>query len=205
MTTQWTAGAARGPCETDNRTWEASSLTYTSEPLEADTKFTGPLVANVWAELTSKDATLVSVLSDVAPSGESNQVTAGFLLASQRAVDPARSTRRGRHHDQAVPPVHAREPAAGHARTTRALPDRDLPDLAIFRKGDRIRLDDRLGRHAGHLATGSGVVDSLAERSESCTADVTNRTFYCRLRPVSCPGARVTPASGSAYPRLTSG
>ena len=74
MTTQWTAGAAQGPCETDNRTWEATSLTYTSEPLAEDTKLTGPVVA------------------DVAPSGESNQVTAGFLLASQRAVNPARST-----------------------------------------------------------------------------------------------------------------
>ena len=62
MTTQWTAGAAPGPCETDNRTLEASSLTYTSEPLEADTQLTGPIVANVWAELTSKDATLVGVL-----------------------------------------------------------------------------------------------------------------------------------------------
>jgi predicted acyl esterase len=36
MTTQWTAGLAAGPCETDNRTWEASGITYTSEPLEED-------------------------------------------------------------------------------------------------------------------------------------------------------------------------
>ena len=82
MTTQWTAGAAQGPCETDNRTYEASSLTYTTAPLTKDTKLTGPIVANVWAELTSKDATLVSVLSDVSPSDDSNQVTAGFLLDS---------------------------------------------------------------------------------------------------------------------------
>jgi putative CocE/NonD family hydrolase len=97
MTTQWTAGLAAGPCETDNRTFEASSLTYTTAPLNRDTQLTGPIVANVWAELTSEDATLVGVLSDVDPSGASNQVTAGFLLASQRAIDPSRSTlgRRG--------------------------------------------------------------------------------------------------------------
>jgi uncharacterized protein len=65
MTTQWTAGLAQDPCETDNRTWEATSLTYTSQPLEEDLKLTGPIVANVWAELTSGDATLVNVLSDV--------------------------------------------------------------------------------------------------------------------------------------------
>jgi predicted acyl esterase len=47
----------------------------------------------VYAELTSaKDATIVAVLSDVDPaSGSSNQVTAGFLLASQRAVDRSKS------------------------------------------------------------------------------------------------------------------
>src|SRR4051812_950802 len=97
MTTQWTAGAAQGPCETDNRTWEATSITYTSAPLDRDTQLTGPIVANVWAELTSKDAMLIGVLSDVDPSGASDQVTSGFLLASQRAIDRRRSTY-GPHH-----------------------------------------------------------------------------------------------------------
>jgi putative CocE/NonD family hydrolase len=91
MTTQWTAGAAAGPCETDNRTYEATSLTYTTEPLDSDVQVTGPIVANVWAELTAKDATLTAVLSEVDASGASNQISAGFLLASQRRVDPKRS------------------------------------------------------------------------------------------------------------------
>ena len=141
MTTQWTAGLAQGPCETDNRTWEASGITYTSEPLEQDLKLTGPVVANVWAELTSKDATLVSVLSDVAPSGESNQITAGFLLASQRAVDPARSTydRNG----TLIRPFHPFTRASQQPVTPNdpALYQIEIyPTSAIFRKGDRIRL-----------------------------------------------------------------
>jgi len=141
MTTQWTAGAAQGPCETDNRTWEATSLTYTSEPLAQDTKLTGPVVANVWAELTSKDATLVSVLSDVAPSGESNQVTAGFLLASQRAVDPARSTFDA--NGTMIRPFHpfTRESQQPVTPNDPALYQIEIyPTSAIFRKGDRIRL-----------------------------------------------------------------
>ena len=141
MTTQWTAGAAQGPCETDNRTWEATSLTYTSEPLAEDTKLTGPVVANVWAELTSKDATLVSVLSDVAPSGESNQVTAGFLLASQRAVDPARSTFDA--NGTMIRPFHpfTRESQQPVTPNDPALYQIEIyPTSAIFRKGDRIRL-----------------------------------------------------------------
>jgi hypothetical protein len=93
LSAQWTAGlVALGPCETDNRTYEASSLTYTTPPLGRDTEVTGLITADLWAELTSSDGTLVAVLSDVAPSGESTQVTAGFLLASQRAVDRSRST-----------------------------------------------------------------------------------------------------------------
>jgi len=94
MTAQWTAGlAAIGNCPTDNSTFEDSSLTYTTAPLAKDTEVTGPVMADVWAELSgASDATLVGVLSDVDPSGASNQLTAGFLLASQRKVDPNLST-----------------------------------------------------------------------------------------------------------------
>jgi putative CocE/NonD family hydrolase len=92
-TAQWTAGAAAGTqCETNNSTYEASSLTYTSAPLSSALKFTGLITADLWAKLSTTDATLVAVLSDVEPSGASNQITAGFLMASQRAVDPALST-----------------------------------------------------------------------------------------------------------------
>jgi putative CocE/NonD family hydrolase len=93
MSAQWTAGFASGPCDTDNSSWETTGLTYTTPPLEKDTELTGLVKATVYAELTSaKDATLVAVLSDVDPaSGASNQVTAGFLLASQRTVDRSKS------------------------------------------------------------------------------------------------------------------
>jgi putative CocE/NonD family hydrolase len=92
MTAQWTAGIdSNSVCDTDNATYEASSLTYTTAPMPADTKITGLITADLWAKLSVTDATLVAVLSDVEPSGASNQVTAGFLMASQRAVDPSRS------------------------------------------------------------------------------------------------------------------
>jgi len=93
LTAQWTAGAASNPvCDTDNRTFEASSLTYTSAPLQAPTQITGLITADVWAKLSTSDATLVAVLSEVEPSGASNQLTAGYQMASQRAIDPSLST-----------------------------------------------------------------------------------------------------------------
>jgi putative CocE/NonD family hydrolase len=95
MTAQWTAGAAAGtPCETDNRTFEATSLTYTTAPLKRPAQLAGLIKADVWATLAgASDATLISVLSEVSPSGQSTQITAGYLLASQRAIDRAKSTK----------------------------------------------------------------------------------------------------------------
>jgi uncharacterized protein len=94
MTAQWMAGlTSSDQCDTDNSTWEATGLTYTTPPLAKDTELTGLVKATVYAELTgATDATLIAVLSDVDPaSGKSTQVTAGFLLASQRALDKKKS------------------------------------------------------------------------------------------------------------------
>jgi len=138
MTTQWTAGQGKGtPCETDNSTWEATQLTYTTPPLTKDTEVTGPVSANVWAELTgAKDATLVAVLSDVDPSsGRSTQVTAGFLLASQRALDKKKSTPLRPYHpftresQQPVTPNDAYEYRI-----------EIYPTSQVFQKGHQIRL-----------------------------------------------------------------
>jgi hypothetical protein len=98
MTAQWTAGALSNPfCDTNNASYEATSLTYTSAPVQSATKVAGLITANIWASLSTTDATLVAVLSEVEPSGSSNQITAGYLLASQRAVDPALSTYGPKH------------------------------------------------------------------------------------------------------------
>jgi putative CocE/NonD family hydrolase len=92
-TAQWTAGAASNPfCDTTNNTYEASSLTYTTAPLGAPEKIAGLLKTNLWASLSTSDATLVAVLSEVEPDGKSEQITAGFLQASLRATDPSLAT-----------------------------------------------------------------------------------------------------------------
>jgi uncharacterized protein len=142
LTAQWTAGiAALGSCQTDNRSFEASSLTYSTKALERDTEITGLITADLWAELSSTDATLVAVLSDVAPSGESTQVSAGFLLASQRALDAGKSTRGP--GGLIVRPWHpfTRE---SQKPVTPNDPQRYLveiyPTSQVFKQGHRIRL-----------------------------------------------------------------
>jgi putative CocE/NonD family hydrolase len=142
LTAQWTAGIASGPCETDNRTWEASGLTYTTTPLAKDTELTGLIKASVWAELTSaKDATLVAVLSDVDPSGQSTQVSAGFLLASQRAVDNSKST--FSPEGDLIRPWHPFTRASQQPVTPNDANEYQIeiyPTSQVFKKGHQMRL-----------------------------------------------------------------
>src|SRR4051795_6104202 len=143
MTAQWTAGLTSGPCDTDNSSWEATGTRYTTAPLEKDTELPGVVKADVWAELTSaKDATLVAVLSDVDPAtGSSNQVTAGFLLASQRALDPSKST--FAPDGQLIRPWHPFTRASQQPVTPNDANEYQIeiyPTSQVFKKGHQIRL-----------------------------------------------------------------
>ncbi len=143
LTAQWTAGlAALGNCETDAASFESTGVTFTTPALERDTEVTGLITVDIWATLTAAaDATFVAVLSDVAPDGTSTQLTAGFLLASQRANDRARSTLAP--DGTVVRPWHpfTRE-------SQRAVPAGEpqeylievYPTSNVFRAGHRIRL-----------------------------------------------------------------
>jgi uncharacterized protein len=144
-TAQWTAGAAAGSaCDTNNTTYEASSLTYTTAPLQSSETITGLLSADVWAQLSATDATLVAVLSDVEPSGASNQLTAGFLMASQRAVDPKLSTYTKTATGRLmIRPWHPFTKASQQPVTPNQPTEYKIeiyPTTAIVKAGDRLRL-----------------------------------------------------------------
>jgi putative CocE/NonD family hydrolase len=143
MTAQWTAGAASNPfCDTNNVTYEATSLTYTTAPMQSPTKITGLISANLWATLSTTDATLIAVLSEVDPSGASNQITAGFLLASQRAIDPTLSTY-GPHGKPMIRPWHPFTKESQQAVAPNEPTEYDVeiyPTSAIVKPGNRLRL-----------------------------------------------------------------
>jgi hypothetical protein len=143
LTSQWTAGivSGDGSCETDGSTYEASSLTYTTPRLKTDTEVTGPILAHVWAKLSgATDATVVAVLSDVNRQGQSNQLTAGYLLASQRAVKRKLSTYA---HGVMIRPWHPFT-AASQRAVKPNVPElyqvEIYPTSNVFKAGDRIRL-----------------------------------------------------------------
>ncbi len=142
MTAQWTAGAASNPfCDTNNQTYEATSLTYTTAPMQTATKITGQITANLWAKLSTTDATLIAVLSEVEPSGTSTQITAGYLLASQREVDPSLSTYGPKH--TLIRPWHPFTKESQHAVTPNEATEYNVeiyPTSAIVKPGNRLRL-----------------------------------------------------------------
>ena len=142
MTAQWTAGLSSNQlCDTNNNTFEATSLTYTSAPVTSPTRITGLITGNLWATLSTTDATLIAVLSEVEPSGASDQITAGFLLASQRAVDPALSSYGPRH--LMIRPWHPFTKESQHGVTAGEPTEYKIeiyPTSDIVKPGNRLRL-----------------------------------------------------------------
>jgi putative CocE/NonD family hydrolase len=140
--TQWSAGLVLGgsDCETDDRVAEATALTYTTTPLAADVEVTGPITATIWGTLNRPEANLAAIVSDVAPDGRSTQVTGGWLNASHRAVDAARSIAIG---DRTVIPFHPFTKAAQKAVPSGEPQRYDIevfPTAQTFKAGHRIRL-----------------------------------------------------------------
>lgn len=85
------AGIPYGTLAPANRLFEATSLTYTSAPFEADTTIAGPVTSDIWATFDRPDGMLVGLLFDVAPDGTATWLANGWLRASQRAVDHSRT------------------------------------------------------------------------------------------------------------------
>ena len=163
LTLQWTAGLVPlSSCETDNSSFEATALTYTTPPLDRDTEVTGPIMANVWATITNAtDATLVGVVSDVSGS-KSTQVTAGFLQASQRAVDKSTSTFAA--DGQMIRPWHPFT-LASRRRVDAGEPTEYqieiYPTSQVFKKGHRIRFTLNTANTPATLPTAAALLGEL--------------------------------------------
>ncbi|MCV6984541.1 CocE/NonD family hydrolase [Mycobacterium shinjukuense] len=68
-----------------------SMLTWTSTPLSEDLDVVGDLELRLIASATAIDTAWIATLQDVAPDGQTTDVTAGWLRASMREVDEAAS------------------------------------------------------------------------------------------------------------------
>ena len=123
-----------------NLLWKApeppgASVAYTTPPLTRDAEFFGSGSANIWLSSTAADTDLQITLTEVRPDGQEVYIARGWLRASHRALDPARST--------ALAPFHTDQQADARAlvpgRPTR-MRVQLWPFDYVFRKGSSIRL-----------------------------------------------------------------
>ena len=112
-----------------------ASVAYTTPPLAGDTEFFGSGSANIWLSSTAPDTDLQITLTEVRPDGQEVYVARGWLRASMRALDPARSTTLAPY--QTDQQADARPLVPGQPTYMRA---QLWPFNYVFRRGSSLRL-----------------------------------------------------------------
>ncbi|HZU06908.1 MAG TPA: CocE/NonD family hydrolase [Chloroflexota bacterium] len=116
----------------------AKIVTFTTPPLEQDVEILGPIVLRLWAASDQTDTDFYVKLADQAPPGEQGSppggITRGWLRASHRALDPARSTPYRPFHSHTE-----RQPLVPGQVYEFAI--EVWPTSWVFKRGHRIRLE----------------------------------------------------------------
>jgi putative CocE/NonD family hydrolase len=76
---------------TDQRLESEQGVTFRTAPLAQALTFAGPIALHLVAQSSASDTDWIAKLADVAPDGSEALITNGYLRASQRALDPAKS------------------------------------------------------------------------------------------------------------------
>jgi uncharacterized protein len=72
-------------------TTQGATLTFNTKPFTKEVVVGGPVAATVYARSTNRNLELIGSLYDVAPDGQSTQITTGTVLGSLRAEDKSKS------------------------------------------------------------------------------------------------------------------
>jgi putative CocE/NonD family hydrolase len=135
-------GAVQPPfCAADNRAAEANSLTYTSSVMPHDTRLAGLITADLWATFNRTDGMVSATVTIVHPDGTSEPLEAGWLRASNRAIDQKQTLHGPR--GIVIRPFHPDTKAAAEPVRSGYV-ERYLieinPTAALIKAGDRLRL-----------------------------------------------------------------
>jgi putative CocE/NonD family hydrolase len=115
---------------------EAQVMRFATEPFARGTRFVGPVVLNICLAATAIDTYVVVRLSDVAPDGKRVKLCWGWLLASHRSVDQARSNPTEIVHDHSS--AAACQLVPGQCTELRFSAS---PIANLFRPGHRLELE----------------------------------------------------------------
>jgi predicted acyl esterase len=109
------------------------SVKYVGPALPADLELIGPAALNLFASIDQDDTNWIVRLADVAPTGKESPVSQGWLKASHRALDAARSKPGDPYHPhtgaEPVKPGEINEYAIGMGNI-----------IYVFKAGHRIKL-----------------------------------------------------------------
>lgn len=98
---------------TDQRLQTGQGLTYRTDVLTQPMLLAGPSVLHLVATSTATDTDWIAKLADVSPDGTETLITNGYLRASHRALDAARSREGVPYHTHVNPtPIEAGKPYA---------------------------------------------------------------------------------------------
>jgi putative CocE/NonD family hydrolase len=128
-----------GPLATPDLVWrplpDGRALTYTTEPLGADTTMVGSGSVDLWLRSSAPDVDVEVTISEVRPDGQETYVQSGWLRAGNRALDDARSTAL-----EPVPTFAAADVADLPRREFSLVRVPVYPFGHVFRAGSRVRV-----------------------------------------------------------------
>jgi putative CocE/NonD family hydrolase len=176
---------------------EGTAVAYATAPLRKPLTVVGPGSVDLWLRSSAMDTDLQVTLSEIRPDGFETYVQSGYLRASHRKLDEAKST-----------PTH---PVQTHLREDAApLPAGEFVPVRVelyavahvFRKGSRLRLSieapggDRVAWAFDTPATDGQVVNEIARGGKRASRVVlsvvpTGKDIPTELPP--CPSLRGQP------------
>jgi len=109
-------------------------LTYRTDPMAHEMELTGPLALYLHAASSATDIDWVVSVADEAPDGQIRELCKGWLRASHRKVDPAKSTAAKPYHPHLA--TEALEPGVVYEFQIEIW-----PICNVFKGGHRMRLE----------------------------------------------------------------
>jgi len=142
-------------------------LTYRTEPFSKEMEMTGPLALYLQAASSAHDVDWLVFVADEGPDGQVRDLCKGWLRASHRGVDPARSSPAKPYH-----PHLAAEPLVPD--TVYEYPIEIWPTCNVFMPGHRLRLE---------IANADSIIAAHGRRHVTLPVKATNSIYEGGRKP----------------------
>ena len=133
-------------------------LAYLTEPMTKAIELTGPMALYLQAASSATDTDWLVLVADEAPDGKARELCKGWLRASHRKIDPARSAPARPYHPHLV--AEPLQPG-----TVYEFPIEIWPICNVFKPGHRLRIE---------IANADSIITSSGRPHVSIRAKATN-------------------------------